>query len=60
MGSIEAVDVDATIVEPASDASLLALGIVTSTGNVGDPPSQVDFTSLNQGSYHPKTGGQVS
>jgi hypothetical protein len=53
---VEPMDIDAAVVQPATDPSLLALGLVPTAGQVGQPTGKVDLTALNQGGYHPQTG----
>ena len=45
-GLVESMDVEARIVQPAADASLFALGVLTSAGDVRQPAGEVAFTRL--------------
>ncbi|WP_283812985.1 hypothetical protein [Leptothermofonsia sichuanensis] len=39
-------DVETTVVQPAAEPSLFALRLHASTGDIGQPPRQVDLSAL--------------
>lgn len=49
---VQTMNVDPRLMKPTVDASLLALGILATARNVGDPPSQIDLPSLDQRDDH--------
>jgi hypothetical protein len=57
---IETMNVDPAIVQSSTQTALFALSLDASTGNVGQPPSQVHLPGMNQGDDHPQAGGEMT
>jgi len=43
----------------AEARKIRTLGLMPSAREIGQPPGQIDFPSVNQGNDHPETGGQM-
>lgn len=53
-------NIDAAVVQPSTDPALFTLCLLSTTGQVRQPPGETNFAPLEQGHHHPQAGRQMS